>query len=245
MAALHNSATNFGSSSVTCGASLISDRYLLTAAHCFSESNRPVSISLGREDLGEHASPSNIYGIKDVIIHPQYKSVTRGKQDYNDVAILKTDRKVLFSTKTWPFCLPDSSNMVLEDYESVEIAGWGHVNQSHTASELQIAFVKIVENTRCTAEWRLNAPHHYDNLIKFSYPQGLTNEILCAGRKGVDACNGDSGGPMTHQNNEGEYILYGLIAKGIPCGDFPVLPGFYTNIARYIDWIYANTGLRR
>ncbi|CAL4217974.1 unnamed protein product, partial [Meganyctiphanes norvegica] len=72
-----------------------------------------------------------------------------------------------------------------------------------------------------------------------------TNQILCGGRQGVDACEGDSGGPMTFQNSVGLQTVVGVIASGFMCPIEPRFPGFYSNIANYIDWIYATTGLGR
>ncbi|CAL4217977.1 unnamed protein product, partial [Meganyctiphanes norvegica] len=131
-----------------CGASLVSDRYLLTAAHCVTGHRRSFSISLGREDLKENQrSVRNEYAIQDVYIHPAFRSTTP-KNRYNDIAILKTDRKVQYNDKIWPFCLPDR-NQVYNDFMSVYIAGWGKVNQAHKSPTLQVARVNLVENSRC------------------------------------------------------------------------------------------------
>ncbi|CAL4179530.1 unnamed protein product, partial [Meganyctiphanes norvegica] len=125
IAAIHDSATNLGSSSHFCGASLISDRYLLTAAHCIVEGRSPVMVSLGREDLSKNPTPGiNTYEIQNHYIQPSYGS---GKYGYNDIAILKTKRKVLYNDKTWPFCLPDK-NEVLDKNLPVLIGGWGQVD---------------------------------------------------------------------------------------------------------------------
>ncbi|CAL4058853.1 unnamed protein product, partial [Meganyctiphanes norvegica] len=242
MASLHNSATDLRSTTHKCGAVLISDRYLLTAAHCMTGSVRLVSITLGKEDLDENPFPGHdTYQIQEASIHPGYGS---GSHAYNDLAILKTDRKVQYNNKIYPFCLP-GRNQVFGDYLAVEISGWGQVNQTHTFSTLQTAFVRIIENSRCESQWREHASDLYDTIRKLSYPQGLTNQILCAGRQGVDACDGDSGGPMSYQNSAGLHTVIGIIGKRNTCPEFPITPGFYTNVANYIDWIVATTGLPR
>ncbi|CAL4197333.1 unnamed protein product, partial [Meganyctiphanes norvegica] len=183
VAALHSSKTDLRSRTAKCGAVLVSDRYLLTAAHCMAESEGLISISLGRENLDERPNPGpDSYQIVEKHIHPQYN---RARNSYNDIAIVKTDRKVEFSKKIWPYCLPDR-NKVLDDYTTLEISGYGFVNQSHTASVLRTAFVRLVYNPRCKTMWKQSG--RYDNLQRFSYPQGLTHQIVCAGRRGVDAC---------------------------------------------------------
>merc|ERR1711997_139353 len=59
--------------------------------------------------------------------------------------------------------------------------------------------------------------------------------MICAGGKDRDACQGDSGGPLACKLN-GERYLSGLVSWGIGCATEGV-PGSYTNIAHYYDWI--------
>ncbi|CAL4087437.1 unnamed protein product, partial [Meganyctiphanes norvegica] len=199
-------------------------------------------ISLGRTNLNVSPLPGrDTYDIEAVYPHPDFRSAPN---DYADIAIIKTNRPVKYTENIWPFCLPEK-NQVFKDFLIVNIAGWGVVNQSRTSPLIQTAFVNLVENSRCERIWRKHAQEHFDSLTTFSYPQGLTNQLLCAGREGVDACNGDSGGPMFHQDDEGLHTIIGVIAKGIKCSTEPIVPGFYTNIANYIDWIYSTTGIPR
>ncbi|CAL4081618.1 unnamed protein product, partial [Meganyctiphanes norvegica] len=234
-AALHTSSTDMRSSTAKCGAILISDRYLLTAAHCMaSKEHRLTGISLGRDNLDENTSNGiDNYVIQETHIHPNYNRSSG--TNYNDIAILKTNRKVIYSKKIWPYCLPDK-NQVLDDFLPVVIAGWGHVNQTHTTSSIKTAFVRLVESSRCESLFHAQG---IDHIIKFQYPNGLANKILCAGRNGVDACEGDSGGPMSHKDRNGIQTAIGIVSNGIAnCPEFPTIPGFYTNISNFIDWIY-------
>ncbi|CAL4143316.1 unnamed protein product, partial [Meganyctiphanes norvegica] len=92
--------------------------------------------------------------------------------------------------------------------------------------------------------WSQHAPGHYNLLKGYSYPQGFTRQILCAGRPGVDACKGDSGGPLAYHTTHGSNYVIGIVSKGIPtCADFPIIPGIYTNVPYYVDWIKSKTGI--
>ncbi|CAL4089351.1 unnamed protein product, partial [Meganyctiphanes norvegica] len=241
-AALHNSATNLGAASQKCGATLISDRYLLTAAHCMTSTERLIGISLGRKDLSVDPQPGpNTYEVQGVFIHPLYKP---GSHKYNDIALVKTDRKVTFSPNIWPYCLPQA-NETYKDYDTVIIAGYGLVG-AHKSPTIKTAYINIVDNLRCEEKWRQDqeGADYYDTVLhRYSYPDGLTQQVLCAGRDGVDACGGDSGGPMSHQNSGGEHVAIGLVAQGLVCAEYPTYPGFYTNVANYIGWINKITGL--
>ncbi|CAL4089921.1 unnamed protein product, partial [Meganyctiphanes norvegica] len=98
-------------------------------------------------------------------------------------------------------------------------------------------------NQRCENEWILEASDNYDLVRTYDYPSGLTEQILCAGKEGVDACRGDSGGPLTFKESDGLQTVFGIIARGINCPLIPQLPGFYTRISHYIDWIHEETGI--
>ncbi|CAL4085612.1 unnamed protein product, partial [Meganyctiphanes norvegica] len=243
------SATDLSSRTHACGAILISDRYLLTAAHCMVIGTvvigeRLISINLGKEDLDEDPIPGpNTYGIQDVHIHPAYH---KAKNNYNDIAILKTDRKVEYTKNIWPLCLPNS-NQKFSDFlpgQEFEISGWGQVNRTNLSPIIQTATVYLVENSQCEHEWTHYYRQRSADWRRFVFPQGLTDQLLCAGRPGVDACQGDSGGPLSYKNINDVRTVVGVIAKGLRCPDKPIIPGFYTNVAHYIDWIYETTGLR-
>lgn len=58
---------------------------------------------------------------------------------------------------------------------------------------------------------------------------------LCASSPiNADACQGDSGGPLQYRINDTFYIT-GVVSFGISCSTS--LPGIYTRVSSYIDWI--------
>ncbi|CAG0908401.1 unnamed protein product [Cyprideis torosa] len=72
-------------------------------------------------------------------------------------------------------------------------------------------------------------------------PNGVTKDMLCAGDRGKDTCQNDSGGPLlfdARQNLDGtlvrEFVLVGVVSGGIGCGE---TPGIYTRVSSYTDWI--------
>ena len=74
--------------------------------------------------------------------------------------------------------------------------------------------------------------------------ENITKKHLCAGNKnGIDSCQGDSGGPLVCLVNK-EVLIVGIVSFGRGCADASKIPGVYTNVAQYLDWI-TNLMVRR
>lgn len=74
---------------------------------------------------------------------------------------------------------------------------------------------------------------------KTRYRRRIYQSMICAGypEGGKDSCSGDSGGPlMVREYNR--WILVGIVSHGVRCGE-PNLPGIYTNVAQFVDWIHS------
>ena len=72
----------------------------------------------------------------------------------------------------------------------------------------------------------------------------ITKKHICAGNKnGIDSCHGDSGGPLVCLVDK-EVLVVGIVSYGIGCADKSGIPGVYTNVAKYHDWI-TNLMVRR
>ena len=65
----------------------------------------------------------------------------------------------------------------------------------------------------------------------------FTENMICAGNdKGVDSCDGDSGGAFAVQDpkeNKPKFYVAGLVSWGPQCGTY----GIYTRVKNYVDWI--------
>ncbi|KAG8223982.1 hypothetical protein J437_LFUL012085, partial [Ladona fulva] len=87
-----------------CGGTLISERYVMTAAHCaLLSSKKPVVVRLGELDLStndDDVEPVD-YAIESVELHPKFVVTTR----YHDIALIRLAKPVKFTTTICPACL--------------------------------------------------------------------------------------------------------------------------------------------
>lgn len=94
------------------------------------------------------------------------------------------------------------------------------------SEHLKVGHVRLFPASRCTTQ-------HLHN-------RTVTDNMLCAGdtRHLDDACKGDSGGPLVCMKDDRMHLI-GIISWGIGCGHKGI-PGVYTNVNRYLNWIQNN-----
>ncbi|CAO2641358.1 Transmembrane protease serine 9 [Lemmus lemmus] len=203
-----------------CGATVVGDRWLLSAAHCFNHTKaEQVQVHLGTTSLlGVGGSPVKL-GLRRVALHPRYNP---GILDF-DVALLELARPLVFNKYIQPICLPLAIHKFPVGRKCM-ISGWGNMQEGNATKPdiLQKASVGIIEQKMCGA------------LYNFS----LTDRMLCAGflEGRVDSCQGDSGGPLACEETPGVFYLAGIVSWGIGCAQAKK-PGVYARITRLKDWI--------
>ncbi|KAM6429105.1 transmembrane protease serine 11E-like [Rhynochetos jubatus] len=209
-----------------CGASVISNTWLVTAAHCFRGGRDPRRWTASFGILLR--PPKQKKFIRRIIIHERYSNFVHDHQ--YDVAVVELASAIEFTSDVHSVCLPEASHVFPEN-TTCFVTGWGALeNDGYSVNQLRQAEVKIISTATCNR--------------RQVYAGAITPGMLCAGylEGQVDACQGDSGGPLVHANSRGIWYLVGIVSWGDECGK-PNKPGVYTRVTYYRNWINSKTGI--
>ncbi|KAJ1528430.1 hypothetical protein ONE63_006842 [Megalurothrips usitatus] len=223
-----------GAMEYPCCGSIISERVILTAAHCAlakTASHKLSSVRVGEYDAttdpdcstGFCARPPQDIPVDHVVVHPNYERASFR----HDVALLVLKAPIAFSLSAQPICI--SQNVAGVVGQRAKLVGWGlTAGQAAVPGPQQQLDLPVVELETCAQVYERVVP--------------VTSDQLCVGGEpGRDACSGFGGAPLVSLDATGSrYYQIAIVSFGSTKCGVEGVPSVYTRVDHYAEWIRAN-----
>jgi len=227
-----------------CGGAAISDRWILTAAHCMADINPDGSspdgtteIVLGIDDL-DKVGDDNVFGMDKFVIREGY---TKPELSGQDIALIHLNRS--YAGPTARLSLEAATDPQTPPGAQVRVAGFGSLRYGASSNIFRAADGHAYSaGSRRLLE--ASVPTVSVGQCKEHYAKDKIDEgQLCAGLEqgGRDSCQGDSGGPLVAYDRGGCPYQVGIVSWGRGCAgarDY----GVYTRVSYHAQWIKSLAG---
>ncbi|XP_050344322.1 chymotrypsin-2-like [Nymphalis io] len=215
--------------SLVCGGSVITNRHVMTAAHCIQavfSGGSLINSLRGTVGTSRWNSGGTQYSFARNFTHPNYVH----SNIKNDIGILVTSSNIVFSNTVQPVVL---------NYDFVgagvatSVTGWGRIVTGGALSQnlLQLS-ATVIDGNRCVTEVRNRAAQ-----LNIRAPAVEPHIEICTFHStGRGTCNGDSGSPLMRVDRKQQI---GVVSWGLPCARGA--PDMFVRVSAYRTWIQQHT----
>ena len=246
-----------------CEATILTENFVLTAAHCFQEylafvighknyTAKHLKVVVGDYDSKKREEFETEIQVAELYHNPSYKQENHLKSYYNgmwstiihDITLVKLSTPIKLEDKNKEqVCIPKS-----DEHEKWKNAVCFSYGRGYTENSTSSRYLKEVQLPLVPLE-TCNEPRAYNNTV--------TDQNICAGffNRGKTTCNDDAGASLVckKMGEDPRWYQLGIVSSGkywdmnkktpsgsfehIPCNQYTGDYGLYTNVVKNIDWI--------